>query len=402
MNAFTAIDAANAALASAANGLSIRFSAAARIAAEHADAVDREARYPAEAMAAVKQQGLLGLLVPAELGGDGASLQQVMELCFALGKACSSTGMIVAMHQVKVACIARHCGNNEWQRAVLRRIAREQLLMGSSTTEGMAGGNVRSSAAAVEINGTSFTLVRDASVISYGDACDGVVTTARRAPDAPASEQVLVVAMKPECKLEPTQGWDTLGMRGTCSKGFKLSTTGCIDQILAEPYDRIHTQTMVPFAHLLWGSCWTGIAAGAVERAQIFLRKVGARSGGALPPGASHFSTAKSALGKARALLANTGSYYERISGDEKALASLDFQSAINTLKIEVSELAVEAVMHALQVNGLSGYRADGEFSLARPLRDVLSAPLMIHNERIRGSMANTQLVSPVAPHLHF
>ena len=51
---------------------------------------------------------------------------------------------------------------------------------------------------------------------------DVLVTTARRAPDSPPSDQVLVAFCKGDYRLESTAGWDTLGMRGTCSAGFNL------------------------------------------------------------------------------------------------------------------------------------------------------------------------------------
>ena len=37
---------------------------------------------------------------------------------------------------------------------------------------------------------------------------------------------------------------------------------------------------------------------------------------------------------------------------------------------------------------GLSGYRTDGDFSIERQLRDVLSSPIMINNDRILASLA--------------
>ncbi len=55
----------------------------------------------------------------------------------------------------------------------MRRVASEQLLLASSTTEGQNGGNIRSSAAAVERNGATISLVRNATVISYGAEADG-------------------------------------------------------------------------------------------------------------------------------------------------------------------------------------------------------------------------------------
>ena len=81
---------------------------------------------------------------------------------------------------------------------------------------------------------------------------------------------------------------------------------------------------------------------------------------------------------------------------DERALASLDFQSQINLLKVEASELAVATVMSAMRACGLSGYRNDGAFSVGRHLRDVLSAPLMINNDRILANIATASLMSGV------
>ena len=54
-------------------GLPGRVKEAAAVAAKHAAAVDTEARFPAESFAAIKAQRLLGIMVPTELGGEGAS-----------------------------------------------------------------------------------------------------------------------------------------------------------------------------------------------------------------------------------------------------------------------------------------------------------------------------------------
>ena len=82
---------------------------------------------------------------------------------------------------------------------------------------------------------------------------------------------------------------------------------------------------------------------------------------------------------------------------DEKALASLEFQSMITLTKVQASELAGETVLAALRACGLSGYRNDSEFSIGRHLRDVLSAPLMINNDRILANLATTSLMTSAA-----
>ena len=185
-------------------------------------------------------------------------------------------------------------------------------------------------------------------------------------------------------------------MRGTCSAGFELKFNGSSEQIFPEGYDRIHAQMMTPVAHLCWSSAWAGIAAAAVERAQLFIRKAARGAGGQLPPGAAHFTTAKMTLAKLRAVItANLDAYAAR-EHDERELSSLDFQSSINLLKVEASELAVATVMSAMRACGLSGYRNDGDFSIGRLLRDVLSAPIMINNERILANISTATLMSAV------
>ncbi len=365
----------------------------ASVAAAEAEDVDRAARFPKAAIDAARQHMLLGVQIPREFGGYGASIFDITDMCYTLGRACASTAMIFAMHQTKVACLVRHGTGSGWHETLMRRVATEQLLLASSTTEGQNGGNIRSSSAAVERTESGISLTRNATVISYGAEADGVVTIARRASDAAASDQVLVAFTRDNYTLERSLEWETLGMRGTCSAGFELKATGSAEQIFPEAYDKIHAQTMTPVAHLCWSSAWAGMAAAAVERAQLFIRKAARGAGGQMPPGAAHFTAAKMSLTKLRAMITSTTDAYAAHEHDERALSSLEFQSSINLLKVEASELAVASVMSAMRACGLSGYRNDGDFSIGRNLRDVLSAPLMINNDRILTNIATASLM---------
>jgi len=376
--------------------LMARARAAAEVARDYAAAVDGEGRFPREAFAAIREQRLLGIMVPQSLDGEGASLSQMVDVCYTLGQACSATGLIYAMHQVKMACIVRHTQGNAALEQILRRIAQEQLLMASSTTEGQAGGNVRSSEAAIERQDGRVNLLRQATVISYAIEADGIVTTARRSAEAAGSDQVLLVLMKSDYTLERLQVWDTLGMRGTRSEGFTLRAQAPADQVLAEPYEKIHSQTMVPYAHLLWGAVWAGIAAAAAGKAQTFVRHAMRQAKGQLPPGAPHFTQAVSTLRTLRGLLNSNLHAYEAAANDEKALASMEFQSMITLTKVQASEMALAVVLSSMRACGLSGYRNDTEFSIGRLLRDIMSAPLMINNDRILANLATTSLMPPL------
>lgn len=387
---------ANGQTQTSAESLTSRVEKVARVAAAHAAAVDRESRLPQEAIAALRDARLLGIAVPREFGGEGASISDVADICYALGRACASTAMIYAMHQTKVACITRHGRSSGWHQLLLRRICGEQMLLASSTTEGDRGGDIRNSTAAVERQDARITLERNATVISYGEAADGIVTTARRATDAATADQVLVVFLKQDYTLERQVGWDALGMRGTCSAGFKLAASGAGEQVLPVAYGEIHARTMMPVAHLTWSSAWAGIAAASVERARSFVRKARQRADGKLPPGAAHLTRASATLQTLRSLIAAALQRFEATADDSAALESLDFQTSMNLHKVRASELAVSTVMSAMQACGLSGYRNDSEFSIGQHLRDVLSSPIMINNDRILANLADASLLSGV------
>jgi acyl-CoA dehydrogenase len=373
-----------------------RIATVVKVAAAEAEDVDRSARFPKTAIDAARAERLLGVQIPTAFGGDGASIFDITDMCYALGRACSSTAMIFAMHQTKIACLVRHGTDSAYHEALMRRVASEQMLLASSTTEGQNGGNIRFSSAAVERAGAEISLVRNATVISYGAQADGIVSIARRDNDAAGSDQVLLAITKDDYTLTRSVEWETLGMRGTCSAGFELKFKGSSDQIFPEGYDKIHAQTMTPVAHLCWSSAWAGIAAAAVERAQAFIRKAARGAGGQLPPGAAHFNAARMTLAKLRAIITANLDAYAAHEHDERALSSIDFQSSINLLKVEASELAVETVMSAMRACGLAGYRNDGDFSIGRLLRDVLSSPIMINNDRILANIATTSLMSSV------
>jgi acyl-CoA dehydrogenase len=370
--------------------------AAAAVAAANAAAVDDDARFPAEAIAAAREGRLLSPLIPTSLGGDGATVSDVVDVCYGLGRACAATGMIYAMHQIMVACLVRHAAKEAWSRELQRRIAAEQLLLASSTTDGKGGGDLRNSSCAVTRQGSGVALTKSATVMSYGAQADAILTTARRSPEAAPSDQVLLAVTKEQYTLEHLVDWDTLGMRGTCSAGFTLRTSIDTDQVFAEPYQQINARTVLPVAHLTWSGVWAGIAAGAVERARGFVRGVARKSSGQLPPGAAHLTRASATLGALRGMIASALQRYEALALHSEQLESLDFQNAMNLLKVNASEMAIATVMSALQASGLSGYRNDGASSIGRHLRDVLSSSIMINNDRILANAATATLLTEV------
>lgn len=359
--------------------------------------VDRDARFPTESFHGLKELKLLSAYVPAEYGGMGLSLVETAKICEVLGHYCGSTAMIFAMHQIMVACLVRHAQNSKCFQDYLKELVQKQRLIASATTEIGVGGDLRSSICAIEVENGQFRITKKAPVISYGEAADDIMVTCRRTVDSPASDQVQVMVRKDrgQCQLEPLSAWDTLGFRGTCSSGFVLTGAGSVDQIQPAPFADILAQTMHPHAHVFWSSLWLGIASDAVNQARAFVRGE-ARKNPSMPPISSlRLAEVDNVLQGMRNNIYRMADEYQKMMAmnDAEAFSGFGFAIRINNLKVASSTLIVDIVSKAMLICGISGYRNDSKFSLARHLRDAYGAALMVNNDRIMNHNASLLLV---------
>jgi acyl-CoA dehydrogenase len=366
-------------------------------AAPHADAVDREARFPAETIAALREAEALSAFIPTELGGGGVALGTIAAACFELGRRCGASAMVFAMHQIQVVTIVRHLDDAPWFEEYLRQVAAEQRLIASVTSEVGTGGDMGRSVAAVTPTadgGCGFE--KQAPTVSYGEHADDLFVTLRRAPDAEPSDQVVVLARGEQIKLEQTGTWDPLGMRGTCSPGFTVSAELLPEQILATPFPRVSAESMVPVSHILWSHLWLGIATDAFDRARAFVRAAAKRTPGETPPVALALSHLMSELSLLRAEVGSALSAFAEVSDepDRERLSTMASALRFNNLKIAASEQAPRVCQGALGVCGIVGFKNDTPFSVGRHLRDTMSACLMVANERIHQTNASLLLIA--------
>ena len=349
--------------------------------------MDRESRFPAEAINALRGAGLLGMAVPAALGGQGAPFRTVVAACYDLGQACANTAMVFAMHQIQVACLVRHANTSAWHRTFLARVAREQLLLASATTEAGSGGDVRRSECAVHVKDGRASVEKAGCVISYAAHADAILATARRTPDSAPSDQVAILAERHQCQLQAVSRWDALGMRGTCSQGYDLRLEVDVAQIVPADYAEIAAQTMLPVSHITWAALWLGIGTEACTRARGAMRRR-LKPGAPPPASATRLVSALSQVRSLRAQVAEATRRFEAAGIDGDRLGSIPFALGINQLKVAVSTGVIQVVGEAMLAAGLSGYRNDSPHSLGRHLRDAHSAPLMIGNDRILSNCA--------------
>jgi acyl-CoA dehydrogenase len=367
------------------------------VAAQHADEVDREARFPHESIAALREERALSAFIAPELGGGGISFEAIAQACLELGRSCGASAMVFAMHQIQVVTIARHLRDAAWFESYLADVAEEQRLIASVTSEVGTGGDMGRSIAAVcpsEDGQASFE--KQAPTVSYGEHADDLLTTLRRDPDAEAGDQVVVLTRRGQATLEQTGTWDPLGMRGTCSPGYVVRARFAREQVLPTPFAQVSAESMVPVSHILWSHLWLGIATDAFERARAFVRADAKRKPGQLPASAQRLSHVMSELSLLRAEVGHALREFCDASEEpgRERLSTMASALRFNNLKIAASEQAPRVCQGALGVCGIMGFKNDTPFSVGRHLRDAMSACLMVANERIHNTNASLLLIA--------
>jgi acyl-CoA dehydrogenase len=368
------------------------------VAAVHADDVDRQARFPIETITALREVGALSAVVPLELGGAGVAVDSVARACFELGRRCSASAMVFAMHQIQVATIVRHLEAAPWFETYLRELASEQRLIASVTSEVGTGGDMGRSIAAVTPSPDDAMLrfEKQAPTVSYGAHADDLFTTVRRTPEAEPGDQVLVLHRAADTELEPAGTWDTIGMRGTCSPGFVVRARFAPEQVLGAPFSAVMNESMVPLSHILWSHVWLGIATDAFERGRSFVRQAARRKPGEPVPAAHSLSRVMAELsmlrGEVRGALADFTAWSDE--PERERLSTMASVLRFNNLKLAASEQTPRICAGVLEVIGIMAYKNDSPFGVGRHLRDALSARLMVANDRIHATDAGLLLIA--------
>jgi acyl-CoA dehydrogenase len=239
-----------------------RVAAALPVLSKYAAEADLAAAFPVESVQALRDGGLLGLLVPTQYGGLGGDLGDLVDVAQVLAGGCLSTAMIWAMHCQQVDCLVRYA-TPRLREELLPRIARGETYLASVTTEPGKGGHLLSAVAALQDGGGDLlTVERDAPIVTGGEYAEGFLVTMRAATEASDRQVSLVYLDRSQARVESRGEWDSLGMRATRSVGMRLSGQVPPHQIVGAPGDfrTVAVESMIPAGHLAWAACWLGAA----------------------------------------------------------------------------------------------------------------------------------------------
>jgi alkylation response protein AidB-like acyl-CoA dehydrogenase len=237
--------------------------------AAHAAHHDIEGTFVDEAFAALKDEGLLALAVPTELGGSGATIRQVAAVQQVLARHCGSTALASAMHQHVVAFTAwRYRRGLPGAEATLRRVADEGIVLVS--TGGADLTHPRGEATKVE----GGYRVSGRKIFASQSPIGAVLSTMFAYDDPEQGRRVLNMAVPIASEgVQVLDNWDTLGMRGTGSHDVVLDDVFVPDErVLANrPHGVIDPplQVILSIAIPIISAAYLGVAEGAFDAAVL-------------------------------------------------------------------------------------------------------------------------------------
>ena len=306
----------------------------------------------------MREYGLLAAAVPTEHGGEGASVAELSVIATELGRACAATGMVFAMHQGQVMALWRHGGDGAGVLETIEAV-RGGALVASSTTESGVGGDARRSTCSIEpTDDGRIRLRKDAPVISYATEADAVLVTARRDPDAPASDQRLL-------DLPDRRRWSCRRpRRGTpWGSAARAATAGSSTPRPRPTACSATTTRRSPPRPCCRSRTCSGPRSGSasprrppsVPAARSASRP--APASGRPRPGPLRLAELLVDLQALADAVRHAAERFDAVADDPDVLGSSAYALAANALKIGASERVTDIVTKALRIVGIAGLR---------------------------------------------
>ena len=233
---------------------------------ERASAYDEEGSFVHENYADLRDYKLFSAGIPSELGGGGATHQEICGIIREIGRHCGSTGLAYAMHSHPVALnILKYRKGDEKAKAALLKIATNELVIaGTGANDWLA-----SNGEAVETEG-GYLVNAHKRFVSGGPGADLFVTSALF--NGADGQEVLHFAIPFKTDgISILSNWDTLGMRGTGSNDVILRDVFVPAVAIAarRPAGVWHPMwdMILPVALPMIVSCYVGLAESAVDLA---------------------------------------------------------------------------------------------------------------------------------------
>lgn len=342
--------------------------------AAHSESVDRDARFPAEAVDGLADHGLLALGVPSGLGGPGGGPAEIVAAVERIASACSSTAMVYVMHAIAVQTLLAGAAESGANEDVLREVAAGRHLTTLAFSEHATRSHFWAQASRATVDGGEVVIeARKSWVTSAGHADSYVTATGAPGADDPLATELYLIPASAAGILVGGP-FDGLGLCGNASSAIELAGVR-VDAArrLGGPASgmTLMMEATLPWFVLGCAACCAGLAGAAIEMAASHL--AGARI--------EHLGTPLAGIAVNRARLAEAKirhlqarALLLQVAG-QVAEGHPDAQLGILALKAAAAEMAIAVTDETMRVCG--GAAFSRHLPLERLFRDARAATVM-------------------------
>jgi alkylation response protein AidB-like acyl-CoA dehydrogenase len=328
---------------------------------------DREGRFPREAISALSEAGLLGLVSATAVGGFGLGLKEASQVVSRIAHSCPSTAMIVCMHYCATAVIEQ-----SGKEAVRQAIARGKHLSTLAFSEADSRSHFWAPTGTARADGNVVVLDAGKSWVTSAFEADSYVWSSKPLAAEGASTLWFVDAKLDG--LSQPGAFDGLGLRGNAStpiaaQGVRIAAADRLGED-GKGFDTM-MGVVLPWFSVLSAACSVGLMEGALSRA---IGHVGQTKHVHLGSGLADLPTIRAYLARARiktdmaqALLDDT---LAAITGSRA-----DTMLRVLEVKAAAAETALEVTDIAMRVCGGAAFRK--EAGIERLFRDARASSVM-------------------------
>ncbi|HEV8561125.1 MAG TPA: acyl-CoA dehydrogenase family protein [Actinophytocola sp.] len=301
--------------------------------------VDTTGSFPDDAVKALRASGLLGLTLPAEVGGLGGGPHELVEVITALAEVCGSTAMIYLMHVSAAMSVA--AAPPPGMPDALPGLASGRLLGTLAFSEAGSRSHFWAPVSEAVSNGAGLVVQASKSFVTSAGYADLYLASTLRAG---AVEVFAVPADTPG--LTVSGPWRGLGLRGNASapmtldvevpEGYRLGAPGSGFELMM--------QAVLPWFNL-------GNAAVSVGLSQAAVNAAVEHAGGArfehLGENLATLPTIRAQLARMSIELAQTRSYLDQTAArlveprDDTMLHVLGVKAAANDAALRITDAAM-------------------------------------------------------------
>ena len=351
---------------------------------------DREASFPFDNYADLREAGLLGICVPTDQGGLGADFTTYVMVAAEIGRHCGSTALSFNMHVCSTlwaGAIADALDMTAAQRADherirtlhFARIVEQGRIYSQPFSEGgaAAAGKAPWGTRAIKVDG-GYRVVGKKIFASLSGAADyyGVLCTLEREDgEAGTLRDSLYLAVPAKAAGVAVSGeWDPLGMRGTVSRTLTFDNVQVGDDARLMP-EGLYFQAASRFPHMFatLSPTYFGIAQAAYDFTVGYLR---GEVPGTPPVKRRMYTTKQVAVAQMRVMLEQTRALFLQTAREARVDPDKDARMRLYAAHYTIMENANEICQLAVRTCG--GQSMLKSLPLERLYRDSRCGSLML------------------------